>query len=82
MDRLGSQAFTFATATDGFAGYTSAVPITSITFTSSGGTGGSNWAQLDHFYVGAAVPEPCTMALLTLGVAGAVGAAIKRRRSC
>ncbi len=42
----------------------------------------NNWIQVDHFYTGAAVPEPGTMALLTLGVVGAVGAAIKRRRSC
>ncbi|MGI8820063.1 MAG: PEP-CTERM sorting domain-containing protein [Chthoniobacterales bacterium] len=71
----GSQTVT----TNGFLGYTSNVTITSITMLAAGTT--NNWVQVDHFYTGtAAVPEPGTIALLSLGAVGLVGAAIKRRR--
>lgn len=77
----GVQVLNIPSAPGSFIGYTSAVPIVSMTMVATSGAT-NNWIQVDHFYTGAAVPEPGTMALLTLGVAGAVGAAIKRRRSC
>jgi hypothetical protein len=61
---------------DGFLGFTSIMPISYMTVK----TGTSNpdfpyyWAQLDHFYVGAAsVPEPATMLLLGFGIIGLAG---------
>ena len=75
----GSTMVTFG-ATEGFIGYTSAVPIVSITTSATSGVT-NNWIQVDHFYTGAAVPEPGTIALLTLGTFGVIGAAMKRRRA-
>ena len=62
-----------------FLGYTSNVTITSITMVAAGTT--NNWVQVDHFYAGAAVPEPGTMALLAVGGAAVVGMIVKRRRA-
>ena len=61
-----------------FRGYTSTVPITQISMVAAGTT--SNWVQLDHFYTGTAIPEPGTIALLSLGGVGLAGAALKRFR--
>jgi hypothetical protein len=70
---------TMTVNTNTFLGFTSATPFTSITMSAAGTT--SNWVQVDHFYTGAAVPEPGTVGLLVVGAAGIAGAAIKRRRS-
>ena len=73
------QSFVVPTSPGSFIGYTSAVPIASVTMSATSAAT-NNWVQVDHFYTGAAIPEPGTMALLTLGVVGLAGAAIKRRR--
>ena len=48
-----SNSIVFATATQGFLGYTTTVPITSITLNATSGAA-NNWIQLDHFYTGVA----------------------------
>ena len=58
----------------GFAGFISATPITSVTFTSNDSADGL-WPQLDHFYA-AAVPEP---GVILLGAA-ASGLLLMRKR--
>jgi hypothetical protein len=50
-----------------FTGYTSAVPITSVTIDSLDDDGINRWPQLDHFYVGSMIPEPASLVLLGLG---------------
>ena len=49
-----------------FRGFTSAAPITFLTIDAIDQPS-SNWPQLDHFYVGSAIPEPTSLALLGLG---------------
>ena len=75
----GVEVLSIPTSPGSFIGYTSAVPIVSMVMSATSGAT-NNWIQVDHFYTGALVPEPGTMALLTLGVVGLAGAAIKRRR--
>ncbi|HJX25730.1 MAG TPA: PEP-CTERM sorting domain-containing protein [Chthoniobacterales bacterium] len=75
----GVEVLSIPTSPGSFIGYTSAVPIVSMVMSATSGAT-NNWIQVDHFYTGAAIPEPGTMALLTLGVVGLAGAAIKRRR--
>ncbi len=62
---------TTATLTgQGFRGFTSSVPIASLTIDGLDEPD-DNWPLLDHFYVGAAaLPAPATLALLGLGLAG------------
>lgn len=65
-----------------FIGFTSTEPLTSMIFTTNG-TGDLAWPQLDHFYIGAAlppssVPEPTTFILLAAGIGGL--ALLKTRR--
>ena len=56
-----SNSIVFATATQGFLGYTTTVPITSITLNASSGIV-NNWIQLDHFYTG--VPNTNTVPII------------------
>ena len=53
----------------GFRGFTTTLVIESLDIDGDDANQ-SNWAALDHFYVGQAVPEPGSFALLGLGVAG------------
>lgn len=67
--------FTPTSMADGFRGFTSSTPITSLTFSAPGQ---SLYASLDNLTVGvAAVPEPANWALTALGLAGVIAA---RRR--
>ncbi len=50
-----------------FTGYTSDVPIVSVTIDSPDDGSISRWPQLDHFYVGSMIPEPASLVLLGLG---------------
>jgi len=50
-----------------FTGYTSDVPITSVTIDSPNDGDILRWPQLDHFYVGSMIPEPASLVLLGLG---------------
>jgi hypothetical protein len=59
----GSAFVTLPAGTSGFLGYTSTVPITSVTFTATGATT-NNFVQIDHFYTGASA---------TFGTSGEVG---------
>lgn len=59
---------------DSFTGFTSDVPITSVTLTPESGVEGL-YITVDNILVGAAVPEPSSLALLGLGVL----AALRRR---
>jgi PEP-CTERM motif len=72
--------FTPTSAADSFRGFVSTSPITSLVFS---GPGASLYAGLDNFTVGAAapvveVPEPTSLALVGLGIAGLFAA---RRRA-
>jgi hypothetical protein len=62
-----------------FLGYTSTVPIVSVTFTATSAAT-NNWVQIDHFYTGTAgtVPEPASLSVIGLAVAGL---ATRHRRS-
>ena len=60
-----------------FIGFTSTTPISSISFTASGG-----YAELDNFVFGhAAVPEPSTLAIASLGAFGFLICARRRMRN-
>ena len=61
--------------TQGYYGFVSTHPITSIRFTSTGG--GSVNTGIDNIAVSSSVPEPGTLALLGLGLAGL---GLRRRR--
>lgn len=50
-----------------FLGYTSTVPITSVVFSSPVAL---TWATIDHFFTGAALPEPMSLSLLAICGAG------------
>ena len=67
---------TIPTTTDAFVGYTTTIPIVSVTFTASSNAL-SDFIQVDHFYTGSAalVPEPSTMALVVLGFAASASLA-------
>ena len=75
----GVQTVTNPTAAS-FLGYTSAVPIVSVTIVSAGAT--NNWPQVDHFYTGLAaggvVPEPASLGVAAMGL-GLIAA--RRRRA-
>jgi hypothetical protein len=60
-----------AAGSNGFLGWYGTTPIASVTIQVDDAPG-----QVDHFYVGSAVPEPATMAALGLGAI----ALIRRRR--
>lgn len=68
--------FTPTSATvNSYRGFTTALPITSLTLTSTA----SVYAGMDNFTVGSAVPEPGTYAMMALGLA-AMGGFVARRR--
>jgi len=72
----GTQTVTNPTAAS-FLGYTSTVPIVSVTITSAGAT--NNWPQVDHFYSArGAVPEPASIGVAAMGL-GLIAA--RRRRA-
>jgi hypothetical protein len=71
-----STTFTPTSFADSFRGFTSNVGISSLTF---GAPGAGRYATLDNFVVGRAVPEPGTMAIMAVGLAGLFAA--RRRRA-
>jgi hypothetical protein len=74
--------FTFTHPPDGtygFIGVTDTTAFTSITITDSTNGGGGTMNLADVSF-GAAVPEPSSLALLAIGVAGVVGLRMRRDR--
>jgi hypothetical protein len=71
---------TVPTTTGVFVGYTTTIPIVSVTFTASSNAL-SDFIQIDHFYTGSitVVPEPATISLSLVGFGLAAFAARRRR---
>jgi len=56
-----------STSSADFRGFTSAIPITSLTIDALDPVGGFAWATMDNLYVGVEIPAPGSMALMGLG---------------
>ena len=64
--------------TSGFAGFTSSTPFAWLSVDGVDSPS-YNWPQLDHFFVGQAVPEPSGLLALAAGLPALAGLAIRRR---